>query len=378
LRALLFAKPERVPAAKALPVKDADLLAYLLDALSPHKTKDVEVMLSRDTRAFARLADLYAAFIDRTGDENLIQNLADKMPTMERHNVGVIEIRSSAGFLQFKSSLGTDETGEDSPSARLRFLYAPDASNADWHRFPPKSTMPELHESASWGTFGDNERNEASEPLSRQVAEVAASFYQAMSLARRCGTLLQIYRDFGAAKAGKSLAGLTSELDMVQARVSEGFEVLRAIIESELKHATTREASLPSPAFSPPQSRGGPNVQRRPVARVTAAMDSGSSRLLVHAEIWRDAINIDVGRWRLHLSGRAAPTPELAISLRAGQAGQSGGAEPVLTLVQPSRSFDLVALDSAGRGRIALPPGESVMLVQSDAVWEIRLTFRVA
>jgi hypothetical protein len=34
-----------------------------------------------------------------------------------------------------------------------------------------------------------------------------------------------------------------------------------------------------------------------------------------------------------------------------------------------------VILDSSGTGKIALPAGDSVMLLQGDEVWEVRLAF---
>jgi hypothetical protein len=91
-------------------------------------------------------------------------------------------------------------------------------------------------------------------------------------------------------------------------------------------------------------------------------------------EIWADGFDLAAGRWGLHLSGTALLEPQLAISVRAPEAGASP-VEPFLTLVRPAEGFEKVTLDSSGSGKIALPEGQSVMLLQADEVWEIRLSF---
>ena len=63
------------------------------------------------------------------------------------------------------------------------------------------------------------------------------------------------------------------------------------------------------------------------------------------------------------------------ISLRGDQVGMPP-VDPFLTLVRPAEGFETVNLDSSGSGEIALPAGDSVMLLQGDEVWEVRLSFR--
>ena len=82
-----------------------------------------------------------------------------------------------------------------------------------------------------------------------------------------------------------------------------------------------------------------------------------------------------LGPWALHLAGTAVPTPQLAVSLRGNQ-WETPSVEPFLTLVRPAEGFETVNLDSSGSGKIVLPAGESVMLLQGDEVWEVRLSFR--
>jgi hypothetical protein len=47
-----------------------------------------------------------------------------------------------------------------------------------------------------------------------------------------------------------------------------------------------------------------------------------------------------------------------------------------LTLVRPAEAFETVNLDSSGIGEIALPTGDSVVLLQAEEIWEVRLSFR--
>ena len=60
--------------------------------------------------------------------------------------------------------------------------------------------------------------------------------------------------------------------------------------------------------------------------------------------------------------------------MRANQVG-SPSVEPFRTLVRPAEGFETMHLDPCGSGKIALPAGESVMLLQADEVWEIHLSF---
>jgi glycine/D-amino acid oxidase-like deaminating enzyme len=92
-------------------------------------------------------------------------------------------------------------------------------------------------------------------------------------------------------------------------------------------------------------------------------------------ETWADAFAIEAGPWAVHLTGTALPAPQLAINLRANL-GAIIPMEPFLTLVRPAQGFETVNLDSDGSGKIALPRGDSVMLVQGDEVWEVHLSFR--
>ena len=98
-------------------------------------------------------------------------------------------------------------------------------------------------------------------------------------------------------------------------------------------------------------------------------------RLPTDHERWADAYDLEAGPWAIHLTGNAVPTPRLVVSLRGDQVGMPS-VDPFLTLVRPAEGFETVNLDSSGSGKLALPAGDSVMLLQGDEVWEVRLSFR--
>jgi hypothetical protein len=85
------------------------------------------------------------------------------------------------------------------------------------------------------------------------------------------------------------------------------------------------------------------------------------------------------GPWAPNLAGTALPKPQLAVSVRGDQV-EAPSLEPflIISLVRPAEGFETVHLDSSGSGKIGLPAGESVMLLQADEVWEGRLFFRGA
>ena len=92
-------------------------------------------------------------------------------------------------------------------------------------------------------------------------------------------------------------------------------------------------------------------------------------------ESWADAFDLEAGPWAVHLTGTAVTTPQLVVSLRENQV-VAPSVEPFLTLVRPAEGFETVNLDSSGSCRLALPAGDSMMLLQGDEVWEVRLSFR--
>jgi hypothetical protein len=51
------------------------------------------------------------------------------------------------------------------------------------------------------------------------------------------------------------------------------------------------------------------------------------------------------------------------------------GSTPSQTLVRPHQGFETATVSSTGEAQVALPQGESVLLVQHDEIWEIRLMF---
>jgi hypothetical protein len=140
------------------------------------------------------------------------------------------------------------------------------------------------------------------------------------------------------------------------------------------------------PAVAPPiltdharkraQARGVP--MRIAASKTPLRVDKLSAlvelRLPTDQERWTDGFDLEAGPWAIHLTGSAVPTPRLVISLRGDQV-RMPSVDPFLTLVRPAEGFETVNLDSSGIGEVALPTGHSVMLLQADEVWEVRLSF---
>jgi hypothetical protein len=118
----------------------------------------------------------------------------------------------------------------------------------------------------------------------------------------------------------------------------------------------------------------GPPRASYAMAASQVVADSQLPPLPADHGMWVDTFTIEAGPWLLHLTGSAMPTPQLAVTL-LGDRDRVSREEPFLTLVRPAQGFEIVNLDSSGNGKIALPPRESVLLVQSDEVWDVRLNF---
>ena len=92
-------------------------------------------------------------------------------------------------------------------------------------------------------------------------------------------------------------------------------------------------------------------------------------------DTWADAMAVQAGPWGVNLSGTTLPSPRLRVAVGEGK-HETSHSEPFLALVRPRHGFETATIDSEGRASFPLPPGESVLLVQDDDVWEIRLSFR--
>jgi hypothetical protein len=166
-----------------------------------------------------------------------------------------------------------------------------------------------------------------------------------------------ISEDRDAENVRERLTGLLRDLEVIANRIND-----------QLGNIASATAGLlpPAPLAAPLEAPLFDEVRREAEDELLLPADQ---------EKWADAFAIEAGPWAVHLTGTALPTPQLAINLRANLGGATL-MRPFLTLVRPAQGFETVNLDSDGSGKIALPRGDSIMLVQGDEVWEVRLSFR--
>jgi hypothetical protein len=161
---------------------------------------------------------------------------------------------------------------------------------------------------------------------------------------------------------------------VMQERLTELFRELQTVasrINEELGDISSAVAGLFPPAGTP-LSRDAPIAEH---SHALLRMPKLERHLPTEQDTWADVFDLPVGPWGLHLSGTALPDPQLAISMRANELG-APSIEPFLTLVRPAEGLETVNLDSPGDGRITLPAGQCMMLLQADEIWKVRLSFR--
>jgi short chain dehydrogenase len=120
------------------------------------------------------------------------------------------------------------------------------------------------------------------------------------------------------------------------------------------------------------------------VAVVTgAARGIGRAIAVEMAANGADVIVVDIAAPISTASDAVPATPEeLNETVRQIQAyGRRGEAvradiRDIAALRRPHQGFETATLGSTGEAQVALPQGESVLLVQHDEIWEIRLMFR--
>jgi hypothetical protein len=121
------------------------------------------------------------------------------------------------------------------------------------------------------------------------------------------------------------------------------------------------------------------NAPRLPDTLVEAALPAFERALRISSSELQDwsTIEIAAGPWTLQLGGTALPAPQFAVTL-GGADERSAAGEPFLTLVRPKQGFETAGFDASGAAKMALPEGQSLLLVQDAEVWELRLNYHVA
>lgn len=312
---------------------DAQLLAYLLDTLPPDRRMTLERTLRGDAAAFERLITLRAALNSQTEmrDRDRADDRSRKIP---RHTVGRLDVRSTGEVLQFKDArdLRVPEIEQLLRASHVaRRLTA--SERRDSSALRGRGRKPDFLISHAL----DRARRDFHFGLDLvQVLQPLLARWQASNRQQPEGRMLE-----------EELKELLRQLQQLGARIGEDIGEIDLV---------TDEGSPVVPAGA---------------SFLLADVRFAEANLRADHDIWTDAFDIEAGPWVLHLTGTALPKPQLAIALRANRDGLSR--ELFLTLVRPARRFEIVDLDAAGAGKVALPPGESVVLVQDDEVWEVRL-----
>jgi hypothetical protein len=365
LRALAFALgSEEGSSAKADLTDDAELLAYLLDTLPEHRRIALEKDLRGNARAFGRLATLRAAFSSET-DKRDRQHADDPTRKIPRHTVGRFHIQRIGEILKFK----------DAP---LRPL---ESRSVERQVFPSMLLSERAQIPPAAARFTSQERELPRLRLNPRTAVLFAAmlkrsmmdFHTVGHLVEEMESLLSSWHESirrEPFQMGNDKIASGEETEQLEERLLRSLGRLETMAD-DVKGKLARFASEIRDDIEPTQRAASLSVQRFSEYRSKALSDHF---LPFDVDGWMDAVNVEAGPWALHLAGNAVPAPELAISLRRNQVG-TPSVDPFLTLVRPAEGFETVDLDSSGNGKIALPAGDSVMLLQGNEVWEVRLSF---
>lgn len=350
LRALSFAlKREQIPGAGREETDDAELLAYLLDALPEARRTALEESLRGNAGVFVRLVTLRNALSSKT-DKRDRQRADDPARKIGRHAAGRVEVRRRGRILQFKNAAERPRTSGFQARLSMR------ASEPAAYRMSREPAFREMKR--PW-----RERAADISPLDLENAR--HDLDAAMRLVDEARTLLD-RSDLtpgvesrpgkgGPRDARERLTELLIELQLVHHRIRGwlGSDFAQSGISARPAHKAPPEPEdLFFEAFE---------------AKLAMPLDDRDSP-------WADTYEVEAGPWALHLAGAVDPVPRLAVSMQRSQPGLPA-TEPLITLVRPASGFEVLNLDGKGSGKVALPVGESVMLVQADEVWEIRLRY---
>lgn len=364
LRALAFAlSSEQSPRAVTEEIDDTELLAYLLDALPEQRRIALEETLRGNPRAFGWLMTLRNAFSSQTDkrDRKRADHPARRIP---RHTAGRIDIRRMGEILQFRDATRPRPSFDVAQFASAALAFEPRAYRASRPLAFRQMKRPRL------------EWDEKMKGMFRSVLERARrDLDAATSIVNDIQSLLEgwwnINRREDSEARERDVPG-DYEAEDLQERLAELLRDLE-IAASQIKDELGDVASLTAGMFPTAQIAASPSLDALVEKRGVVALHARS--VPSDREMWADFFDLEAGPWGLHLVGIAFPKPQLVVSVRANQMG-APSVEPFLTLVRPTEGFEMVNLDSSGNGKIALPVGESVMLLQADEIWKVHLSFR--
>jgi hypothetical protein len=350
LRALAFALgAEQSAREEADEVSDTDLLAYLLDALAPDGRQRLEHAARGDSHIFSRLMTLRLA-LDQQPDQRDRRHTEDLARAIRRHIASRVAIRPSGELLQFKEG---PVLGGLAQTEQFAFRTAAEARLPVSVPPPPARPQRRSDREAEPRLLSVLERTRSHLDAGQHlIHEMEALLERPEGTDRREGSRPRnddLSRRGNIERVTKQLRELLHQFQIIAKTTS--------MIMTSVEAASGRE-----PLF----------LQMSQRIQSTALM---RARVPDDYKTWADAIGVQAGPWSLNLSGTALPTPRLRVALdqRKHEALHS---EPFLTLVRPGQGFETATTDSEGRASFPLPAGASVLLLQHDEVWEIRLLFR--
>jgi hypothetical protein len=358
LRALAFALTPEQPSIKgAVPIEESDLLAYLLDDLTPDRLDELERALRGDATSLDRLMNLYGALTcaSDSRDQNSVESLVGKVV---RHKAGEIEIRRTGNVLQFRNA----ELPEGG-AAPLHGDYEPESSHLSLSSAVSSerlSRKPFPKESAILDS------RLALLILAKNLHRVGHEFAAGIRMLDRAQSLLQRFRrryDASSSDAEQTERTVIGLLREVKERADRVGEQLSSAVRSMPSGVEERQQP-PSADFFSSALLEGPAYE-------------GPAYFAGHDDLtrttWSESLALDAGPWSLRFAGVARPLPRLRITI--DNAPNVHRSPPLLTVVRPRRGFETATIVSPGEAEVTLPRGESVLLAQGDEVWEIRLRF---
>jgi hypothetical protein len=358
LRALAFALGvEQNAREEAGELSDTDLLAYLLDILSPDGRQRLEHAARGDRHILSRLMTLRSG-LDARPDRRDQHRAEGLTRAIRRHIARRIEIRPAGDILQFqeKPRLG----GLPEPE-RLAFPTAAAARFAESVPPPPaflKGKRPQ----------GRSDRETEARLLSA-LERARSHFHAGRRLIDEMEALLERPQGAGRREGSEPRdedLSRSGSIERVRRQLRELLHQFQIIAKTTSMIIASVEAT----------SSTGPSLLEAPLL---LERDDLQAFLMPQGdhETWEDAVSVQAGPWGVNLSGTARPSPRLRVAVGEGR-HESPHSEPFLALVRPRQGFEPATIDSEGRASFPLTPGESVLLVQDDEVWEIRLSLRNA
>ena len=367
LRALAFAlgPQERHPAREPAGHDDADLLAYLLDTIPADRRATLEDTLRGDAPAFERLVALRTALgsaadaRDRGQADHPARNIL-------RREIGRIDVRRWGEALRFKdagAAFSQDRQVERLAESAMPFALSDDAVSFREMRAPRLQ-----------------ERRAARSMLGDMLDETIRDLATARNIVDEVRLLLGRWEKLRRELLGKSSDEPTTpgsgpdETSAIERRLLALLDGTRLI-----SHASVRAVVDDAIAAAVDHVEPWADAQRprslQPATEMLSAIRTSLQAPESGPRGWSETIEVTAGSWALQLSGTALPAAQLAVTLR-GTDASAVSEQPMLTLIRPNESFETASLDSDGQAELALPEGESLLLVQGDEVWELRLSYR--